>query len=150
MWVLQSSRGTLPCKPPPFATYSYYPITTPTDVVIENPTGTNFYGVSVGSGSLLNLGTPSSASPIPASRGAGTPQVAGHSSCAFVAIVLCFCVLDQEICSAEWQKQEFESSVQVPVGRFWPDVSLLFLLTVVVLRRGKLPLGLRREEKRVS
>ena len=74
----------------------------------------------------------------------------GHSSCAFVAIVLCFCVLDQEICSAEWQKQEFESSVQVPVGRFWPDVSLLFLLTVVVLRRGKLPLGLRREEKRVS
>ncbi len=35
---------------------SYYPITTPTDVVIENPTGTNFYGVSVGSGSLLNLG----------------------------------------------------------------------------------------------
>jgi hypothetical protein len=35
---------------------SYYPITAPTDVVIENPAGTNFYGVSVGSGSLLNLG----------------------------------------------------------------------------------------------
>ena len=35
---------------------SYYPITEPTDVVIENPAGTNFYGVSVGSGSLLNMG----------------------------------------------------------------------------------------------
>jgi hypothetical protein len=28
----------------------------PTDVLIESPAGTNFYGVSVGSGSLLNLG----------------------------------------------------------------------------------------------
>jgi hypothetical protein len=35
---------------------SYYPITAPTDVVIENPAGTNFYGVSVQGGSLLNLG----------------------------------------------------------------------------------------------
>ena len=35
---------------------SYFPISTPTDVLIESPAGTNFYGVSVGSGSLLNLG----------------------------------------------------------------------------------------------
>jgi hypothetical protein len=35
---------------------SYFPISTPTDVVIESPAGTNFDGVSVGSGSLLNLG----------------------------------------------------------------------------------------------
>ncbi len=35
---------------------AYFPISMPTDVVIENPAGTNFDGVSVGSGSLLNLG----------------------------------------------------------------------------------------------
>ncbi len=35
---------------------SYLPISMPTDVLIESPAGTNFYGVSVGSGSLLNLG----------------------------------------------------------------------------------------------
>jgi parallel beta helix pectate lyase-like protein len=35
---------------------SYFPISFPTDVVIENPAGTNFQGVLVGSGSLLNLG----------------------------------------------------------------------------------------------
>jgi hypothetical protein len=35
---------------------SYFPISAPTDVVIENPAGTNFDGVFVGSGSLLNLG----------------------------------------------------------------------------------------------
>jgi len=35
---------------------SYFPISTPNDVLIESPAGTNFYGVSVGSGSLLNLG----------------------------------------------------------------------------------------------
>jgi hypothetical protein len=35
---------------------SYYPVSTPNDVVIESPAGTNFYGVSVGSGSLLNMG----------------------------------------------------------------------------------------------
>ena len=35
---------------------TYYPLVGPSDVVIESPTGTNFWGVSVGSGSLLNLG----------------------------------------------------------------------------------------------
>jgi hypothetical protein len=35
---------------------SYFPISTPTDVLIESPAGTNFDGVFVGSGSLLNLG----------------------------------------------------------------------------------------------
>lgn len=35
---------------------SYFPITLPTDVVIDNPAGTNFNGVAVGSGSSLNLG----------------------------------------------------------------------------------------------
>jgi hypothetical protein len=35
---------------------SYYPVSSPNDVVIESPTRTNFWGVSVGSGSLLNLG----------------------------------------------------------------------------------------------
>jgi hypothetical protein len=35
---------------------SYFPLSLPTDVVIESPAGTNFNGVSVGSGSLLNLG----------------------------------------------------------------------------------------------
>src|SRR5467141_2393493 len=35
---------------------SYFPISMPTDVLIESPAGTNFYGVSVGNGSLLNLG----------------------------------------------------------------------------------------------
>ena len=35
---------------------SYYPVSRPNDVVIESPTGTNFWGVAVGSGSLLNLG----------------------------------------------------------------------------------------------
>jgi len=35
---------------------SYFPISTPTDVLIESPAGTNFYGVLVGSSSLLNLG----------------------------------------------------------------------------------------------
>jgi len=35
---------------------SYYPIVQPTDVFIENPAGTNFYGVNVGNGSMLNLG----------------------------------------------------------------------------------------------
>jgi hypothetical protein len=35
---------------------TYYALRSPSDVVIESPTGTNFYGVSVGSGSLLNLG----------------------------------------------------------------------------------------------
>jgi Right handed beta helix region len=35
---------------------SYFPISFPTDVIIENPAGTNFNGVFVGSGSLLNLG----------------------------------------------------------------------------------------------
>jgi parallel beta helix pectate lyase-like protein len=35
---------------------SYFPISMPTDVVIENPAGTNFYGVSVEDGSSLHLG----------------------------------------------------------------------------------------------
>src|SRR5260370_9957747 len=35
---------------------TYFPISFPTDVVIENPAGTIFNGVFVGSGSLLNLG----------------------------------------------------------------------------------------------
>jgi hypothetical protein len=35
---------------------SFFPIVAPTDVVIENPAGTNFQGVAVGSGSLLHLG----------------------------------------------------------------------------------------------
>jgi hypothetical protein len=35
---------------------SYFPLSLPTDVLIESPAGTNFNGVSVGSGSLLNLG----------------------------------------------------------------------------------------------
>jgi hypothetical protein len=35
---------------------SYYPIGGPSDVVIENPAGTNFWGVWVGSGSSLNVG----------------------------------------------------------------------------------------------
>jgi len=35
---------------------SYFPISAPTDVVIDNPAGTNFNGASVGSGSSLNLG----------------------------------------------------------------------------------------------
>ena len=35
---------------------SYFPASTPNDVVIESPTGTNFYGVSVRDGSLLHLG----------------------------------------------------------------------------------------------
>ncbi len=35
---------------------SYFPISIPTDVLIESPAGTNFDGVSVGSGSLLNMG----------------------------------------------------------------------------------------------
>jgi hypothetical protein len=35
---------------------SYYPLGGPNDVVIESPARTNFWGVSVGSGSLLNLG----------------------------------------------------------------------------------------------
>ncbi len=35
---------------------NYFPISQPTDVVIENPAGTNFQGVSVGSSSLLQLG----------------------------------------------------------------------------------------------
>ena len=35
---------------------SYYPLSGPNDVIIESPAGTNFWGVSVGSGSLLNLG----------------------------------------------------------------------------------------------
>jgi len=35
---------------------NYFPTTTPTDVVIENPAGTNFYGVQVRNGSSLNLG----------------------------------------------------------------------------------------------
>jgi hypothetical protein len=35
---------------------SYYPISQPKDVVIENPAATNFYGVYVGSGSMLSLG----------------------------------------------------------------------------------------------
>jgi hypothetical protein len=35
---------------------SYFPISVPTDVVIDNPAGTNFNGVAVGSGALLNLG----------------------------------------------------------------------------------------------
>ncbi len=35
---------------------SYFPISMPTDVIIESPAGTNFYGVSVGSGSVLGLG----------------------------------------------------------------------------------------------
>jgi hypothetical protein len=35
---------------------SYYPLSEPRDVVIESPTGTNFWGVAVGSSSLLNLG----------------------------------------------------------------------------------------------
>jgi len=36
--------------------YSYYPPGGPTDVVIENPAGTNFSGVWVGNGSSLNIG----------------------------------------------------------------------------------------------
>jgi parallel beta helix pectate lyase-like protein len=35
---------------------SYFPITQPTDVVIESPAGTNFLGVLVGGSSSLNLG----------------------------------------------------------------------------------------------
>jgi hypothetical protein len=35
---------------------SYFPIVQPTDVIIENPAGTNLQGVSVGSGSMLHLG----------------------------------------------------------------------------------------------
>ena len=35
---------------------SYFPDVQPTDVIIENPAGTNFQGVSVGSGSTLHLG----------------------------------------------------------------------------------------------
>jgi hypothetical protein len=35
---------------------SYYPVGIPNDVVIESPAGTNFHGVSVGSGSLLSMG----------------------------------------------------------------------------------------------
>lgn len=35
---------------------SYFPVVAPTDVVIDNPAGTNFQGVSVGSGSILHLG----------------------------------------------------------------------------------------------
>ncbi len=35
---------------------SYFPISQPTDVVIENPAGTNFQGAKVESGSALNLG----------------------------------------------------------------------------------------------
>jgi hypothetical protein len=35
---------------------SYYPLVGPNDVIIENPAGTNYRGVSVGSGSLLNMG----------------------------------------------------------------------------------------------
>lgn len=35
---------------------SYFPLSFPTDVVIESPAGTNFNGVSVGSSSSLNLG----------------------------------------------------------------------------------------------
>ena len=35
---------------------SYYPLGGPNDVIIENPAGTNFWGVFVGSGSLLNMG----------------------------------------------------------------------------------------------
>ncbi len=53
---------------------SYYPITTPTDVVIENPTGTNFYGVSVGSGSLLKLGDTKLRITNPGQSWAGTQQ----------------------------------------------------------------------------
>src|SRR5260370_4565247 len=37
-----------------FATY--FPISMPTDVLIENPAGTNLNGVQVGNGSSLNLG----------------------------------------------------------------------------------------------
>jgi hypothetical protein len=35
---------------------TYFPISAPTDVVIENPAGTNFNGASVGSSSSLNVG----------------------------------------------------------------------------------------------
>jgi len=35
---------------------SYFPVSMPNDVLIENPAGTNINGVSVGSGSLLNVG----------------------------------------------------------------------------------------------
>ena len=35
---------------------SYYPVSEPTDVIIESPAGTTFWGVFVGSGSLLNIG----------------------------------------------------------------------------------------------
>jgi hypothetical protein len=35
---------------------TYFPLSVPTDVVIESPAGTNFSGVSVKSGSSLNLG----------------------------------------------------------------------------------------------
>ena len=36
---------------------SYYPLGGPSDVVIESPAGTNFFGVSVESGASLNLGS---------------------------------------------------------------------------------------------
>jgi Right handed beta helix region len=35
---------------------TYFPVSTPHDVIIENPAGTNSYGVSVHGGSSLNLG----------------------------------------------------------------------------------------------
>ena len=35
---------------------SYFPVVQPNDVLIENPAATNFYGVSVGNSSMLNLG----------------------------------------------------------------------------------------------
>jgi hypothetical protein len=35
---------------------TYFPLSLPTDVVIDNPAGTNSNGVAVGSGSVLNLG----------------------------------------------------------------------------------------------
>jgi hypothetical protein len=35
---------------------SFFPVVQPTDVIIENPAGTNFQGVSVGSGSTLHVG----------------------------------------------------------------------------------------------
>jgi hypothetical protein len=36
---------------------SYYPLSGPSDVVIESPAGTNFFGVSVEGGASLNLGS---------------------------------------------------------------------------------------------
>jgi len=47
----QSGKGSVDIQ----SFNSYFPISQPTDVVIESPAGTNFWGVLVGDGSQLNV-----------------------------------------------------------------------------------------------